>query len=141
MSRSTEDKQTRLAAVPLFAGADRKAMRNLVEAVEEVTVSGGTTLINQGGFPAEFSVIVTGSARVEVNGTDVATLGPDDVIGELAFLARTAASATVTATSDCELLVIRYGRLEKILDGDPGFVRQLTEALARRLLATNEMLS
>ena len=139
MARSTDEKEQRIAAIPLFASADRKTMKKLVEAVEEVHIASGTTMIRSGGFPGEFSVIVDGTASVEVNGEEVARLGPSDVVGELAFLARAPASATVTTTSDCEMLSIRYNRLEQILDGDPQFVRLLAETLARRLLERNQV--
>ena len=137
MSRSKDEKERRIAAIPLFAAAGRKTMKHLVEAVEEVHIPSGTTMIHEGGFPGDFSVIVEGGATVEANGEQVATLGPSDVVGELAFLARAPASATVTTTADCELLSIRHSRLEQILEGDPDFVRQLAEILARRLLERN----
>lgn len=138
--KSRDEKQERLHQVALFANAGSKALRNLAEAVEDVSVSAGHVLIRQGLHHHQSFVIVTGTATVEIGGRTVAELSDGDIVGELAYFAQEPATATVTAKTDLDLMVMHHNRLDQVLENDPQFVRSIATELARRLIATDALL-
>lgn len=141
MHASHDKKQERLHDVALFAGADKNALRNLAEAVEDTRVDAGTVLITEGIHHTQSFVIDHGTATIEVGGRVVTELSDGDFVGELAYLAMKPATATVRAKTDLELMVIPHNRLNQVLENDPRLVRAMATELAIRLAATNELLS
>lgn len=140
MLKSRDKKQHRLSQVALFSGAGTRALRNLAEAVEDVTVEAGHVLIKEGIHHAQSFVIDEGTARVEIGDTVVAELGEGDIVGELTYFAHVPATATVTAATDMTLMLIPHNRLHQVLENDAAFVRSVTGELAKRLIATDALL-
>ena len=81
----------------------------------------------------ECFVIVTGSATVSRGGATVANLGPGAVVGELAPLTGGVRTATVTADSAMEVLVIAQREFNGLIEEVPGFAVQLLRNLAARM--------
>ena len=67
------------------------------------------------------------------DGKRLALLGPGDVVGELSLIDGKPRSATVTATSDLEVLELDRADLFKLMAKAPPVVRKLLESLAQRL--------
>ena len=63
----------------------------------------------------------------------VARLGPGDHFGEMSLLDGEPRSATVTATTDTELLILRRDEFLQELEQHPPLMRQMLTALSRRL--------
>ncbi len=127
-------KMDRLKAIPLFAHAETKALEHLASAADEVTVAAGTVLIKEGSRHHEGYVIISGSVRVDVGDQHVADVPAGELIGELALFGATAlASATVSAATETELLVIPYNRFDQILDDNPLLTKAMAKQLANRL--------
>lgn len=138
MARSVDEKEKRLQQLPLFKGADRKAISHLASAADEVTVEAGHTLIRQGHIHDEVYIVESGGLTVEVDDNQVAEIPAGELVGELGYFVRSAASATVKVASETVLLVIPYNRLELILDENPQLVRAIANELAARLHAMDE---
>ncbi|MGF1597490.1 MAG: cyclic nucleotide-binding domain-containing protein [Acidimicrobiales bacterium] len=134
-------KEDRLRGLRLFNKAERNAIEHLSSAADEVSVSAGQTLIEQGRHHHELYVIESGTATVLVDGTEVAEIPAGEMLGELGFFVSEAASATVKAKTDMELLVIPYNRFNQILDDNPRLVREIAVELAYRLYAMDEKLN
>ncbi len=131
-----DPKIERLRGIPFFADADDQALEHLMSAADEVRVSAGQDLIDEGHHYGEGYVVVSGTIGVWVGGNEVAEIGPGELIGELALLTRdVVSSATVVAKTDVELLVIPYNRFDQILDDNPALVRAIATQLAHRLRA------
>lgn len=81
----------------------------------------------------ECFVIVTGTATVSRDGATVATLGSGAVVGELAPLTGGVRTATVTADSAMEVLVIAQREFNGLIEEVPGFAVQLLRNLAARM--------
>jgi CRP-like cAMP-binding protein len=60
-------------------------------------------------------------------------LGPGTYFGELALLDKQPRSATVTALTDCVVLVMGPREFSSALDSIPGMSRKLLAGLARRV--------
>ena len=130
-------KEERLRGLKLFEKADRVAIDHLASAADEVGVEAGYTLITQGRHHNEIYVIEEGSAAITIDGEEVAEIPAGELVGEVGFFARQAASATVTAKTDVSLLVIPYNRFDQILDDNPALLRTVANELAERLYATD----
>lgn len=67
------------------------------------------------------------------NGHEVATLGAGDGFGELSLLDHLPRSATVTAESDMDLLVLPAREFTSVLEEIPSMAVRLLEAMSKRL--------
>jgi len=76
---------------------------------------------------------VNGEAEVRRQGRKVATLGPGGVVGEMALLSKAPRSATVTAATPLDVLVIIDLASLDLLNRMPEMWQKITRALAERL--------
>jgi CRP/FNR family transcriptional regulator, cyclic AMP receptor protein len=125
-----------LAAVPLFSHCSKAELKEVGKVADEVTVPAGTVLARQGAVAFELFVIVSGTATVTRDGRKIATVGPGGFVGELAVIARTPRTATVTADSDLDLLVLTPIGLDQLLDDIPGLAKHLLFEVAGRLASS-----
>jgi cAMP-dependent protein kinase regulator len=122
-----------LRRIPLFAGWSDRELALIDRLVDEIDVPAGDVLTRQGRAGARESfVIVSGRAEVQINGSRVATLGPGDIVGEMAMLDNRPRTATVTAATRMELLVIGPSAFGSFLDR-PGIATRLLETVNGRL--------
>ncbi|MGA8845632.1 MAG: cyclic nucleotide-binding domain-containing protein [Nocardioides sp.] len=127
-----------LAQVSLFSRCSPKELKHIASLVDQVHVAAGHTLIAAGGSGREAFVIVSGEATVTVDGTVVNTVGPGTAIGEMSLLDATLKrSATVTSSTDMEVLVIGPREFEALISKHPAVLRGIATELARRLDAAD----
>lgn len=123
-----------LAEVPLFRACGRKDLETIARHAEDLNVAAGRDLIKEGAVGAqEFFVIAGGKATVTRKGKKIATLGPGDYFGELALLDRAPRNATVTATTDVEVVVLTQRDFSTVLQDVPAIASKLLAGMARRL--------
>ena len=90
-------------------------------------------MTRQGAVGGLAYLIATGQAEVTRDGKRIAQLGPGDVVGELSLIDGGRRSATVTATTDLEVLELDREDLFALMKKAPPVVRKLLEALAQRV--------
>lgn len=122
-----------LGKVPMFSACSKKELQLIGRAAEDVHYGSGDVLIKEGATGREFFVIMDGKARVTRKGKEVNVLGPGDFFGELALLDRAVRNATVTATSDMELLVLEERAFRGLMDQIPTMSSKILVGMARRL--------
>lgn len=83
------------------------------------TVGAGDTLISAGDVLSELSLLARGQVRVMVNGAEVARLGPGALLGEMSWVTGRAASASVIAEGEVQLLSFTRHALRPLLDRSP----------------------
>jgi CRP-like cAMP-binding protein len=105
----------------------------VARASDEVTVRAGHELVRQGDVGREMFVLVDGTATVKRNGRKVASAQPGSAIGELSLLDRGPRTATVTADTDCTLLVLGSREFAGVLDEVPGLAHKIMANLAARI--------
>jgi CRP-like cAMP-binding protein len=90
-----------LRQVPLFSGLDDKALHQLEGMLQDDVFPAGKEIAAEGkeglGF---FFIIDSGTATVSRGGQAINNLGPGDWFGELALIAKTPRTATVTANEE-----------------------------------------
>lgn len=119
-----------LGSVSLFQGCSKKELERVARAGDEITMTAGTIMIDQGQYGREAFVLLDGEAIVKRNGRKVATLGPGAVVGELSLLDHGPRTATVVCATDCRLLVIDHRRFIGVVDDVPAIAHKLLARLA-----------
>ncbi len=128
-----------LAQVPLFREFSKKQLQSVAAESVELNVGAGKVLVREGEPGHEAFVIVEGAATVTRKGDTLATLGPGDVVGELAPLTGGARTATVVADTPMEVLVIGQREFAGLLDEVPGLAVQVLHNLAARMVELEEL--
>lgn len=131
--RSKDAKAELLRHVPLFSACSKRDLRRIAALVDEIDVPEGKVFIRQGEPAWECFVIADGKAKAAVRGSGSASLGPGDVVGEMALLDRGTRSATVTAQTDMHLLVLTSRNFSSLIDEVPLVARRIMAGLAERL--------
>ena len=122
-----------LKKVPLFAGCSKSELRELAKTADELDVREGTVLTREGKSGREFFVLISGTARVTKKSRKVADLGPGDWLGEIALLTDSPRTATVTATSAVDLLVITDRRFRTVVETMPSIALKVLSSIGERL--------
>ena len=123
-----------LASVPLFSACSKKELQLVARRAEDVTVEPGKVLVREGAAGAEFFVIVEGTAEVRRKGKKIRTLGPGDFLGEISLVSRKPRTATVTAITPINALVITEQSFRALLEEQPAIGVKILRSLAERLI-------
>jgi CRP/FNR family cyclic AMP-dependent transcriptional regulator len=103
-----------LKQIPLFSNLSDDDLRALSTYADEVSVSEGKHLVDQGGYAYDLFTIVDGKAGVNVDGKEVAELGPGDFFGEAGVLERDQRNATVVAKTPMRLVTLTAWDLRRM---------------------------
>ena len=122
-----------LRNVKLFSSCTKKELEKVARASDEITMTAGTLIVDQGQTGREAFVILDGEVIVKRNGRKVATLGAGDMVGELSLLDHGPRTATVVCDTDCTLLVIDQRRFLGVIDQVPAISHKLLASLATRI--------
>jgi voltage-gated potassium channel len=126
----------RLRSVPLFSSLSEDDLGRLGAAFEEKHSSAGTHLTLEGASGYSFFVIETGTVEVDRGGEVLKTLGPGDFFGEAAILTGERRNATITASTDVELLVLFGTEFRKLENELPAAAEQIRQKMAERAAET-----
>lgn len=122
-----------LASIPLFSALSRRELQRVAQASDEVTVKEGHELVRQGDVGREMFVVVDGTATVKRNGRKIGIAGPGNAIGELSLLDKGPRTASITADSQCTVLVLGAREFAAVLDDVPGIAHKIMASLASRI--------
>ena len=124
-----------LRNVDLFINCTKKELEKVARAGDEITMTAGTLIVDQGQMGREAFVILEGDVTIKRNNRKVATLTAGDVVGELSLLDHGPRTATAVCDTDCSLLVIDQRRFLTVLDEVPAISHKLMASLASRIRA------
>src|SRR5262249_18831293 len=116
----------------LFAPLPNVLRERIATQIEIVDVAAGDVVMYQGEYGDSFYVVEEGKLEVFVDGHQVRSLGPNDFFGELALLADTPRTATVRATTDGRLWVLRRHAFLSVLTGFAATSQTITSASTER---------
>ena len=137
-NEARDSKANALRSSWLFSDCNRKELALLESACDEVVVHPGSVLCEEGKVGKEFCLIVSGRAKVTKNNHEVAMLGPGDGFGELSLLDQQPRSATVTAITPMEVLVLPAREFASVLEQIPSMAIRLLETISLRLREADE---
>lgn len=118
--------------IPLFSSVRRRDRRTIARLADTIDVPAWKTLAREGDLAAEFFVVLDGVAVASRDGRPVATLGPGDFFGEIGLLAGPRRTATVTAATPMQLVVVGSREFASMLDAFPGVGGRIRGAAERR---------
>ena len=124
--------EARLAAIPLFAGLNRKERRALAPRADEVQLDEGRVIVREGDWPYEFFAIEQGTAEVRRGDQLLAELGPGDFFGEMALVGDTRRNASVVATSPVVVVVMTAQAFRQTARELPEVADKLRAAIEER---------
>ena len=119
-----------LKQIPLFSACTKKELEKVARASDEITMTAGTLIVDQGQTGREAFIILEGDVTVKRNNRKVTTLGAGSVLGELSLLDHGPRTATAICETDCTLLVIEQRRFLGVLDDVPAISHKLLASLA-----------
>ena len=122
-----------LKKVPLFADCSKTELRALAKTADELDLREGTVMTREGRPGREFFVLIDGSALVTKKEKKVAELAGGDWFGEIALLTDTPRTATVTATSAVDVLVITDRRFKNVVETMPSIALKVLSSVSERL--------
>jgi CRP/FNR family cyclic AMP-dependent transcriptional regulator len=110
----------------------------------KVKLAPGATLIAEGKAADAISIVLAGDLVVTLEaagGAELGHAGPGEIVGEMSFISATLPSATVKASTHCEVLQVAHATLSQRLASDDGFgarfYRAMAMMLSDRLRTTN----
>lgn len=122
-----------LKRAPLFSGCSKGELRALASSADELDLRQGTVITREGRPGREFFVLIGGTAEVTKKGEKVAELGAGDWFGEIALLTDSPRTATVTATSPVDVLVITDRRFRDVVETMPSIALKILSSVSARL--------
>jgi CRP-like cAMP-binding protein len=123
-----------LPELELFAGCRARQRREVAAVCTPLDVNAGRVLCRQGDDAGECFIVVAGRADVFIDQSLVATVGPGDLVGELALLAtRGRRSATVVAATDMSLLALSRREFASLGVAAPSAMQHVLGNATRRL--------
>jgi CRP-like cAMP-binding protein len=96
----------RLRTTRLFGECSTNELRLAASLLTELDIPAGRVLMRQGQMGHECFVIMNGHAVVERDGSIVANVTSGSLVGELALMGAPTRTASVTAASDMEVVVM-----------------------------------
>jgi CRP/FNR family cyclic AMP-dependent transcriptional regulator len=122
-----------LEDVPLFAGLSKKERKQIAAWADEVDEPAGYHLVDQGTFPHEFFVLVSGTVEVRKDHDHLTDLGPGDFFGEIALVENERRTASVVTTTPVRAIVMHKRDFATMRAQMPGVAGQIEAAIRSRL--------
>jgi CRP-like cAMP-binding protein len=126
-----------LRTIPLFSGMTDRSIERISAIAQDATFPAGTTLTREGEPGDSFVVIVDGHATVRQDGRTIRELGPGEYFGEISLIDGGPRTATVTADTAIDALVVDREGFGQLMDDFPVVRLDLVSALTQRLRATS----
>ncbi len=97
----------------------------------------GQTIFREGDAAEFLYLVAEGQVEILLNGHRLETLGPGDILGEMALIDERPRSATAVARTDCLLTPISRPHFLALIQRTPLFAIQVMRVLVNRLRRTN----
>ena len=91
-------------------------VKEIVSLSHIIKVKKGKAIVSQGAIDDTFFIIMSGRANVRKQGSDIASIGTGDCLGEMALIGGQTRVADVVADTDCILLKISASLLDNTSD-------------------------
>jgi voltage-gated potassium channel len=121
-----------VASVPLFSQLNALRISEIVALLEMKVMPPRSTIVAKGDKADAMYFISVGEALVDVE-PEPQPLKAGKFFGEIALLKKTDRTATVTAVTECQFLVLNSGAFNRILTGNPEMRDILTKVMKQRL--------
>jgi voltage-gated potassium channel len=121
-----------IARVPLFAELDAAAISDIMELLRAQTAESGETIVRAGDPAHSMYFIAAGQVEVALKHEHL-RLGAGQFFGEVAVLRRVRRSATATALTRANLLVLSAQDLHALMSRDPRIAARIKDVVEKRV--------
>jgi CRP-like cAMP-binding protein len=122
-----------LRGISIFRPLPAPTLEQLARELREVHVPAGQEIIRQGDPGDLFYVVANGEVDVQVGGRPLEPLRTGQFFGEIALLRDVPRTATVTARTDVDLLVLDRAHFIAAVTGHPESAEAAQTVMAGRL--------
>ncbi len=122
-----------LARLDIFSGLSKAERNKIRKLMSQITLPAGKTFISEGDAGLEAFIILSGRGTVRRGGRVVASIGPGDVVGEMAVVASIPRTASVTADTDIEAEVLNRREFLSLIDQNPSIAKKIMIGALHRL--------
>ena len=129
--RNLDPKVALLLQLPSLAAVRPRELASVAPLVDDLHVPAGAVLVAEGDLCHEVVLVLSGIATVTAAGRVLGTVGPGDVIGDVAVRDQLPHDTTVTAVTDLHVLVAGPGSYRAFVR-HPLVVRHVTATLSDR---------
>ncbi|GAB4380591.1 MAG: hypothetical protein Kow0042_30770 [Calditrichia bacterium] len=126
----------KLSQIPLFHHLPPEEIQEIVSQVSLRSYKQGTTLLRQGEPGDSLFIIESGEVDivdVKNNMKKIATLGPNDVVGEMALVTGEPRSATAIAATDVKAWIILKEHFDELLQASPQLANAVQNLVSERI--------
>lgn len=128
-----------VARVPLFEDLKATQIAEVTKLLQAQSVRKGGIIADKGDVADRMYFIADGEVAIQLPHETV-YLGEGNFFGELALINQTRRTATVTAYSDCQLLVLEAGALQQLMDRDEALARKIMDEARERVAEGKKVL-
>lgn len=121
-----------VARVPLFAELDAAEIAGIMRLLRAQVVEPGSIVVRRGEPAHSMYFIARGAVDIDLKNRRV-TLGPGHFFGEIAVLRRSRRSATVTALTRVNLLMLDGGDLHGLMERNPHIADSVHAVVRERI--------
>ena len=121
-----------IARVPLFAELDAAAISDIIELLRAQVAEAGETIVRAGDTAHSMYFIAAGEVEVALKKESL-RLGVGQFFGEVAVLRRARRSATATALTRTNLLVLSAQDLHALMQRDPRIAARIKDVVEKRI--------
>ncbi|NMF59738.1 Crp/Fnr family transcriptional regulator [Pseudanabaena yagii] len=127
--------------VPIFKELRDDFLVRLASIMNEVSYPSGKMIFAQGQEGRSLYIVVAGKVRVHIGDKDLAILDKGSCFGEMSLFDAEPRSASVTAISNCDCLVLTQQQLYEAIDETPDIAVNIIRLLSRRIRSQNDQLN
>lgn len=117
----------------MFSNLSKAELRKVAKLMTSSTIRAGKEFITEGANAKEAYIVIDGAATVRRGGRIVASVGPGDVLGEMALVANIKRTATVTADTDLTVECMTRTEFLSLLDQVPQISKKLLVTALERI--------
>ena len=128
-----------LRTVWLFADCTEDELARIASLAHVRPAAAGSVIIKQGDPGDQFFVVLDGTAQVTIDGDVVEDIGPGAFFGEMALIDGGERSATVTATSLAQLMILERAEFNQMIEvAMPSIAARLLSVVGARSRVRDE---
>ena len=122
-----------IARVPLFAELDAGDIADMMQLLRAQLAEPGQVIVREGEPAHSMYFIAAGKVEVALKKREHVQLGPGQFFGEVAVLKRARRSATATALTRVNLLVLDAQDLHALMSRDPRIAERIEDVVEKRV--------
>ncbi len=135
------DRLLLVRGVPIFKELRDDFLVRLASIMNEVSYPSSKMIFAQGQEGRSLYIVVAGKVRVHIGDKDLAILDKGSCFGEMSLFDAEPRSASVSAISSCDCLVLTQQQLYEAIDETPDIAVNIIRLLSRRIRSQNLQLN